>query len=190
MPDQFHRCKMPRLIAKGEGKANAITTVISNMVDIAKALNWPPIYLTKYFDCELGAQIQFDVKNDHYVVNGSSEVNKLQDMLAGFFIKLGLCPVCENLETELHVKRKTQTTDLLDVKVTGPLLSTEVLSNEKIKEQMKKCRGHFLRFCHNHKKAQRCLLHGLERVEAMLQAQLISKVPHNLKEMYDADLLV
>lgn len=42
MPDQFYRCKMPSLIAKGEGKANAITTV-SNMVDIAKVLNWPPI---------------------------------------------------------------------------------------------------------------------------------------------------
>lgn len=55
MPDQFHQCKMPRLIAKGEGKANGITTVISNMVDIAKVLNWPLIYLTKYFGCEPGA---------------------------------------------------------------------------------------------------------------------------------------
>ncbi|XP_049623327.1 eukaryotic translation initiation factor 5-like [Suncus etruscus] len=71
----------------------------------------------------------------------------------------------------------------------GPLVLTEVLFNEKIREQIKKYRCHFLRFCHNNKKAQRYLLHGLECVVAMHQAQLIFKIPHILKEMYDADLL-
>lgn len=46
-----------------------------------------------------------------------------------------------------------------------------------------------MQFCHNNKKAQRYLLHGLECVVAMHQAQLVSKIPHILKEMYDADLL-
>lgn len=77
----------------------------------------------------------------------------------------------------------------LDVKAMGPLVLTEVLFDEKIREQIKKYRRHFLRFCHNNKKAQRYLLHGLECVVAMHQAQLISKIPHILKEMYDADLL-
>ncbi|KAK1339469.1 hypothetical protein QTO34_020152 [Cnephaeus nilssonii] len=77
----------------------------------------------------------------------------------------------------------------LNVKAMGPLVLTEVLSNEKIREQIKKCRHHFLRFCHNNKKAQRYLLCGLECVTAVHQAQLISKIPHILKEMYDADLL-
>uniref|UniRef100_A0A8C8W4W7 Eukaryotic translation initiation factor 5 n=1 Tax=Peromyscus maniculatus bairdii TaxID=230844 RepID=A0A8C8W4W7_PERMB len=41
--DQFyHRYKMPRLIAKVEGKGHGIKTVIVNMVDVAKALNRPP----------------------------------------------------------------------------------------------------------------------------------------------------
>jgi translation initiation factor 5 len=57
------------------------------------------------------------------------------------------------------------------------------------REQIKKYRHHFLRFCHNNKKAQRYLLHGLECLVAMHQAQLISKIPYILKEMYDADLL-
>lgn len=70
----------------------------------------------------------------------------------------------------------------------GSLVLTEVLFNEKIRGQIKKYRHHFLQFCHNNKKAQR-YLHGLECVVAMHQAQLISKIPHILKEMYDADLL-
>ncbi|EHH63911.1 eukaryotic translation initiation factor 5 [Macaca nemestrina] len=336
--DQFYRYKMPRLIAKVEGKGNGIKTVIVNMVDVAKALNRPPTYPTKYFGCELGAQTQFDVKNDRYIVNGSHEANKLQDMLDGFIKKFVLCPECENPETDLHVNPKKQTignsckacgyrgmldthhklctfilknppensdsgtgkkekekknrkgkdkengsvsssetpppppppneisppphtveeeedddwgedtteeaqrrrmdeisdhakvltlsddlertieervnilfdfvkkkkeegiidssdkeivaeAERLDVKAMGPLVLTEVLFNEKIREQIKKYRRHFLRFCHNNKKAQRYLLHGLECVVAMHQAQLISKIPHILKEMYDADLL-
>uniref|UniRef100_A0A671TFF6 Eukaryotic translation initiation factor 5 n=1 Tax=Sinocyclocheilus anshuiensis TaxID=1608454 RepID=A0A671TFF6_9TELE len=107
--DQFYRYKMPRLIAKVEGKGNGIKTVIVNMVDVAKALNRPPTYPTKYFGCELGAQTQFDAKNDRYIVNGSHEANKLQDMLDGFIHKFVLCFECDNPETDLHVNPKKQT---------------------------------------------------------------------------------
>ncbi|KAM4690241.1 eukaryotic translation initiation factor 5 [Rhinophrynus dorsalis] len=332
--DQFYRYKMPRLIAKVEGKGNGIKTVIVNMVDVAKALNRPPTYPTKYFGCELGAQTQFDVKNDRYIVNGSHEANKLQDMLDGFIKKFVLCPECDNPETDLHVNPKKQTignsckacgyrgmldtnhklctfilknppentdsssgkkekdkknkkgkekengsvsnnessvlnelspprtdadeeddedwgedttaeaqrrrmeeisdhaknltlsedlekpveervnilfdfvkqkkaegvidssdkdilaeAERLDVKAMGPLVLTEVLFDDKIREQIKKYRRHFLRFCHNNKKAQRYLLHGFECVVDMHQSHLLSKIPHILKEMYDADLL-
>uniref|UniRef100_A0A8D1MGG6 Eukaryotic translation initiation factor 5 n=1 Tax=Sus scrofa TaxID=9823 RepID=A0A8D1MGG6_PIG len=86
--DQFYRYKMARLIAKVEGKGNGIKTVIVNTVDVAKVLNRPPTYPNKYFDRELGAQTQFDVENDCYVVNRSHE--------------------CENPETDLHVNPKKQ----------------------------------------------------------------------------------
>eukprot|EP00069_Balaena_mysticetus_P008398 bmy_19589T0 len=108
--DQFYRYKMPRPIAKVEGKGNGIKTVIVNMVDIAKALNWPPTYPTKYSGCELGAQTQYDVKNDRYIVSGSHEANKLQGMLDGFIKKFVLCPECENPEMDVHVNPKKQTT--------------------------------------------------------------------------------
>lgn len=107
--DQFYRYKMPRLIAKVEGKGNGIKTVIVNMVDVAKALNRPPTYPTKFFGCELGAQTQFDAKNDRFIVNGSHEANKLQDMLDIFIRKFVLCPECDNPETDLHVNFKKQT---------------------------------------------------------------------------------
>uniref|UniRef100_A0A672HDJ1 Eukaryotic translation initiation factor 5 n=1 Tax=Salarias fasciatus TaxID=181472 RepID=A0A672HDJ1_SALFA len=336
--DQFYRYKMPRLIAKVEGKGNGIKTVIVNMVDVAKALNRPPTYPTKFFGCELGAQTQFDTKNDRYIVNGSHEANKLQDMLDGFIRKFVLCTECDNPETDLHVNPKKQTigtsckacgnrgmldtrhklctfilknppesnesgsatakkekekknrkkdkengsssltaspaelswklcvprpvqdgddddedwaeetteeaqrrrmeeisdhaknltlsedlekpleervnlfysfvkhkkesgtidaadkeilaeAERLDVKAMGPLILSELLFNENIRDQIKKYKRHFLRFCHNNKKAQKYLLGGFECVVKLHQDQLLSRVPIILKDLYDADLL-
>ncbi|KAK7103689.1 eukaryotic translation initiation factor 5-like [Littorina saxatilis] len=104
--DQFYRYKMPRLLAKVEGKGNGIKTVIVNMTEIAKALSRPPTYPTKYFGCELGAQTQFDAKNDRYIVNGSHDADKLQNLLDGFIKKFVLCEECSNPETNLIVSIK------------------------------------------------------------------------------------
>jgi len=103
--DAFYRYKMPRLVAKVEGKGNGIKTVIVNMVDIARALSRPPTYVTKYFGCELGAQTQFDIKAERYIVNGCHDGGKLQDMLDGFIKKFVLCEKCDNPETVLKVKK-------------------------------------------------------------------------------------
>ncbi|KAL7633842.1 UNVERIFIED_CONTAM: hypothetical protein RMT77_015798 [Armadillidium vulgare] len=107
--DTFYRYKMPKLIAKVEGKGNGIKTVIVNMVDVAKALGRPPTYPTKFFGCELGAQTLFDFKNDRYIVNGSHEASKLQSLLDGFIRKYVLCPECENPETNLFPNEKKGT---------------------------------------------------------------------------------
>ncbi|XP_062323443.1 eukaryotic translation initiation factor 5 [Osmerus eperlanus] len=328
--DQFYRYKMPRLIAKVEGKGNGIKTVIVNMTDVAKALNRPPTYPTKFFGCELGAQTQFDAKNDRYIVNGSHEANKLQDMLDGFIRKFVLCPECDNPETDLHINPRKQTignsckacgyrgmldtrhklctfilrnppedsgsakkekekknrkkdkengssgseagnhndidapdavdrddededwaeetteeaqrrrmeeisehaknltlskdlekpleervnlfysfvklkkeegtvdtsdkeilaeAERLDVKAMAPLILSELLFDENIRDQIKKYKRHFLRFCHNNKKAQKYLLGGFECLVKLYQAQLLGRVPLVLKDLYDADLL-
>lgn len=57
------------------------------MMEVAKALSRPPTYPTKYFGCELGAQIQCDHKNERFIVNGSHDAIKLQDLLDGFIRK-------------------------------------------------------------------------------------------------------
>eukprot|EP00794_Sanderia_malayensis_P020012 gene20012-21973_t len=106
--DQFYRYKMPKLIAKVEGKGNGIKTVVVNMVDIAKSLNRPPLYPTKFFGCELGANTQFDKKNDRYIVNGSHDADKLQEILDSFIERFVLCPECENPETDLSVQVKKE----------------------------------------------------------------------------------
>jgi len=107
--DAFYRYKMPKLQAKVEGKGNGVKTVIPNMVDIAKALGRPPTYPTKYFGCELGAQTQFDFKNERYIVNGSHDAAKLQDMLDGFIKRFVLCEHCDNPETDFKVYAKKGT---------------------------------------------------------------------------------
>jgi len=107
--DAFYRYKMPRIMAKVEGKGNGIKTVIVNMTEVAKSIGRPPTYPTKYFGCELGAQTQFDFKNDRFIVNGSHEATKLQDLLDGFIRKFVLCPSCDNPETDLIVSTKKGT---------------------------------------------------------------------------------
>lgn len=107
--DAFYRYKMPRLQAKVEGKGNGIKTVIVNMADVAKALGRPPTYPTKYFGCELGAQTLVDFKNDRFIVNGSHDATKLQDLLDGFIKRFVLCPECDNPETDLLVNSKKET---------------------------------------------------------------------------------
>ena len=63
---------------------------------------WPSLFPDpcKYFGCELGAQVQFD-KNERYIVNGSHDAGKLQDLLDGFIRKFVLCQACDNPETKL-----------------------------------------------------------------------------------------
>lgn len=56
---------------------------------------------TKFFGCELGAQVKCDEKNDRYIVNGAHDAEKLQTLLDGFIQKFVLCPSCQNPETDL-----------------------------------------------------------------------------------------
>ncbi|KAG0747558.1 hypothetical protein G6F57_001698 [Rhizopus arrhizus] len=114
--DSFYRYKMPRLQAKVEGKGNGIKTVVVNMAEIARALSRPPSYPTKYFGCELGAQVKCDDKNERYIVNGDHDANKLQSTLDGFINKFVLCQSCKNPETDIIIKNDEI---LMDCKACG-----------------------------------------------------------------------
>jgi translation initiation factor 5 len=119
--DMFYRYKMPKLIAKVEGTGNGIKTVLVNATAIAKSLSRPPtckkphslaltietrtrlflLDVTKFFGCELGAQVQMYDKEDRYIVNGAHDCEKLQSLLDGFIKRFVLCPNCDNPETKL-----------------------------------------------------------------------------------------
>jgi translation initiation factor 5 len=103
--DSFYRYKMPKLLSKIEGKGNGIKTVIPNMAEIGKSLNRPPSYPTKYFGCELGAQVKCDEKTEKYIVNGAHDAARLQQLLDGFIQKFVLCTECSNPETDLVITK-------------------------------------------------------------------------------------
>jgi translation initiation factor 5 len=107
-------------MAKVEGTGNGIKTVVVNATAVAKALNRPPtcknkkqyftkknffsfllLDVTKFFGCELGAQVQMNAKEDRYIVNGAHDCEKLQTLLDGFIKRFVLCPNCDNPETKL-----------------------------------------------------------------------------------------
>lgn len=54
----------------------------------------------------LGAQVNCDQKNERYIVNGSHDSSRLQDLLDGFIQKYVLCASCSNPETVLAVLAK------------------------------------------------------------------------------------
>lgn len=114
--DSFYRYKMPRLLSKIEGKGNGIKTVVPNMTEIARALSRPPSYPTKYFGCELGAQVKCDDKNERYIVNGEHDAERLQTILDGFISKFVLCASCRNPETDIIIKNDDI---LMDCKACG-----------------------------------------------------------------------
>ena len=101
--DPHYRYKMPKLTAKVEGSGNGIRTVITNMVAVAKALDRPPTYPTKFFGCELGAQVTM---NNEYIVNGSHDPDRLLQLLYGFIRMFVLCTKCNNPETSLIVSNQ------------------------------------------------------------------------------------
>src|SRR5271169_1176423 len=76
------------------------------MLDVAHDLGRPPIYLTKFFGFELGAQAKVvgDGPTQRHIVNGAHDKDKLQDLLDVFINKFVLCGECKNPETALIVK--------------------------------------------------------------------------------------
>ncbi|GAB5363138.1 hypothetical protein AAMO2058_000857700 [Amorphochlora amoebiformis] len=103
--DVSYRYKMPKLKAKIEGRGNGIRTIVPNMVDVAKALNVPPEYPTKFFGVELGAQSKYDSKSERASVNGAHGAPDLQKILTKFIQMFILCPRCELPEIKWNVTK-------------------------------------------------------------------------------------
>merc|ERR1719262_1911784 len=105
--DHSYRYKMPRLIAKVEGRGNGIKTSIVNMCDVARALKQPPIYITKFFGYELGALTSYSEKigeGERAIVNGEHAQCTLQVVLDKFIERYVLCQRCHLPEVDMSVK--------------------------------------------------------------------------------------
>jgi translation initiation factor 5 len=102
--DPEYRYKMPRLLAKIEGRGNGIKTLVVNCQDIAMSLHRSPAEVCKFFGCELGAQSKYDEKTDRAIVNGAFEASMMQTHLSKFIEGFVLCPGCRLPETKYKFK--------------------------------------------------------------------------------------
>ncbi|EGC37307.1 hypothetical protein DICPUDRAFT_150141 [Dictyostelium purpureum] len=103
-PDPFYRYKMEVLQGKVEGKGNGIKTVIVNLTNIARDLERPPEYITKYYEIEFNTKS--NIEGDKYSINGQHSNERLADVLDGFINKFVLCAFCKNPETRFVIKNK------------------------------------------------------------------------------------
>lgn len=76
------------------------------------------------------------MKNERYIVNGSHDSSKLQDLLDGFIKKYVLCTNCENPETTLLVNQKKSTINA-SCKACGHLASIGI--KDKLSTYILKC---------------------------------------------------
>lgn len=103
--DPNYRYKMPRMISKIEGRGNGIKTNIANMGDIAKSLKRPPMYVTKFFGCELGAMAKFEDAEEKAIINGAHNEKDLTTILDKFIEMYVLCMGCHLPEIDMNVKK-------------------------------------------------------------------------------------
>mmetsp|Transcript_116689 Transcript_116689/g.330664 ORF Transcript_116689/g.330664 Transcript_116689/m.330664 type:complete len:192 (-) Transcript_116689:164-739(-) len=106
--DPQYRYKMPRLVAKKEGRGNGSKTCIVNMGDVATALKRPPQYTTKWFGSELGAQVTYtnkDKEGERAIVNGHHDTSVFQSLLDKFIDKYVCCENCHLPEIFMNVKK-------------------------------------------------------------------------------------
>lgn len=109
--DPQYRYKMPRLIAKTEGRGNGIKTSVMNCKEIAAAVHRPPDYLMKWWGYELCAKASYTDKEGEGVralVTGSHQMADLQQSLDKFLATYVLCPVCGLPEMNLKIKKKEE----------------------------------------------------------------------------------
>eukprot|EP01079_Euglenida_sp_SAG-EU17-18_P009003 gene9003-1616_t len=140
--DPFYRYKMPRSIAKVEGKGNGIKTVIPNIGDICAKLDRSTAYGMKYLGYELCCAAKF--VDDKWILTGEFTPDRIQQVIFDFIKHFVLCQSCRNPETIMSVD--TKATIWLDCKACAarnPItcdhqLANHIAKNEKPKTKDKK----------------------------------------------------
>lgn len=102
--DPSYRYKMPRILAKVEGRGNGIKTVLVNVIDLGASLNREAPEITKFFGCEIGSQTSFSADTDRAIVNGAHTAQDLQTHLCRYIENFVLCENCRLPETHYKVK--------------------------------------------------------------------------------------
>jgi len=98
--------KMPRIITEQLGKGGSSNrTSISNIDDVALALQRPPEYLMRFFSSTLGACLRWQFRGGKgWSIDGHHESATFQNLLDDFISKYVLCEACLVPDTDLLVE--------------------------------------------------------------------------------------
>ena len=102
--DPHYRYKMPKIQITTQGSGNGIKTNWVNLPEVSNALKVPLDYPIKFIARELGSNT--DTKSNSYLINGSHDVEKMQELLDKFIRKYVLCPKCKL--PEIHGKVRVE----------------------------------------------------------------------------------
>ena len=103
--DPHYRYKMPKIQITTQGSGNGIKTNWVNLPEVSNALKVPLDYPIKFIARELGSNT--DTKSNSYLINGSHNVEKMQELLDKFIRKYVLCPKCQlpEIHGKIRVKK-------------------------------------------------------------------------------------
>jgi translation initiation factor 2 beta subunit (eIF-2beta)/eIF-5 len=103
IPDPSYRYKMHIIKVKVEGKGKMVKTVLENIDEVAKDLERPTEYITKFFAYELS--VQYQMKNKKHTLGSARNAEDLMRLLDVFIEKLLLCGTCHYPETILCISK-------------------------------------------------------------------------------------
>jgi len=101
--DPGYRYKMHPLKVHVEGKGKMVKTILDNIDLVAKDLERPTDYITKYFSYELS--VQYQIKNKKHTLGSARSAEDLLRLLDVFIENLLLCETCNNPETVLCISK-------------------------------------------------------------------------------------
>jgi len=101
--DPCYRYKMHLIKVKVEGKGKMVKTVLENIDEVAKDLEVPTEYITKFFAYELS--VQYQMKNKKHTLGSARNAEDLMGILDVFIEKLILCGTCNYPETVLCISK-------------------------------------------------------------------------------------
>lgn len=130
--DMFYRYKMPIISINHQGKGNGKFTDLTNIVDIANAINIPVKILLQYITISLGTNFKNNIINGHYT----------QEMILDLIIKFNkvfiLCQKCGIPELEPSIEGKKKNSILI-VKCSACGEQYELKSDNKLNNKIIDC---------------------------------------------------
>ena len=130
--DEFYRYKMPKINIQITGKGNGIQTVLTNIRDIANAIEHPLEVITKYLSYSLGS----NYNSEKNFLTGKHQVEDIQKYIIEYINTFVLCDSCKNPETIFSIEGKKKNIQLF-IQCASCGYRTKIMTGGKKEEKTK-----------------------------------------------------